>query len=168
MISSDRFALRRISRWLHNIGATCLIPIMIVVITLDVILRYFFRSPLIWSQDVNGLLLLMVFWASFTYTWDEGKQLTMDIFYKNFRGRWRACADILANGMGMIFSGILAVKTILGIPNMIRLNETGMILLIPLWPFAAFMALCSFLLFLRLAISTGPHVRALIYGKEGK
>lgn len=168
MISSDRLALRRISRWLHNIGATCLIPIMIVVITLDVILRYFFRSPLIWSQDVNGLLLLMVFWASFTYTWDEGKQLTMDIFYKNFRGRWRTCADILANGMGMIFSGILGVKTIMGIPNMIRLNETGMILLIPLWPFAAFMALCSLLLFLRLAICTGPHVRALLSGKEGK
>jgi TRAP-type C4-dicarboxylate transport system permease small subunit len=92
----------------------------------------------------------------------------MDIFYKNFRGRWRACADILANGMGMIFSGILGVKTIMGIPNMIRLNETGMILLIPLWPFAAFMALCSLLLFLRLAICTGPHVRALLSGKEGK
>jgi TRAP-type C4-dicarboxylate transport system permease small subunit len=141
---------------------------MIVVITLDVILRYFFRSPLIWSQDMNGLLLLMVFWASFTYTWDEGKQLTMDIFYQNFKGRWKACADILANGMGMIFSGILGVKTAMGIPNMIRLNETGMILLIPLWPFAAFMALCSLLLFLRLAISTGPHVRALLSGQEGK
>ena len=140
---------------------------MIVVITLDVILRYFFRSPLIWSQDVNGLLLLMVFWASFTYTWDEGKQLTMDIFYQNFRGRWKASADILANGMGMIFSGILSVKTIMGIPNMIRLNETGMILMIPLWPFAAFMALCSLLLFLRLAISTGPHVQAFLSGKEG-
>jgi len=167
MANSNPPFLRNFSAWLHKFGTMVLIPIMIVVITLDVVLRYFFRSPLIWSQDANGLLLLMVFWASFTYTWDEGKQLTMDIFYKSFKGRWKACADILANGMGMIFSGILGVKTVMGIPSMIRLNETGMILMIPLWPFAVFMALCSFLLFLRLAISTGPHVRALVVGKEG-
>jgi TRAP-type C4-dicarboxylate transport system permease small subunit len=158
--------LRKFSAWLHNFGALCLIPIMIVVITLDVVLRYFFRSPLIWSQDVNGFLLLMVFWASFSYTWDEGKQLTMDIFYKDFKGRLKISADILANGMGMLFSGILGFKTVMGIPSMIRLNETGAILMIPLWPFAAFMAFCSFLLFLRLAISTGPHLRALLSGKK--
>jgi TRAP-type C4-dicarboxylate transport system permease small subunit len=160
--------LRKFSAWLHNFGTLCLIPIMIVVITLDVVLRYFFRAPLIWSQDANGLLLLMVFWSSFTFTWDEGKHLIMDIFYRNFRGRWKSTADILANGMGMLFSGILGMKTVVGIPSMIRLNETGAILMIPLWPFSAFMAFCSFLLFLRLAISTGPSVRALIFGKEGK
>jgi len=114
---------------------------------------------------MNGFLLLMVFWASFTYTWDEGKQLTMDIFYKDFHGRLKTCADILANGMGMIFSGVLGVKTAMGIPSMIRLNETGAILMIPLWPFAAFMSFCSFLLFLRLAVSTVPHIRALFIDK---
>jgi TRAP-type C4-dicarboxylate transport system permease small subunit len=139
---------------------------MIVVITLDVVLRYVFRSPLIWSQDMNGFLLLMVFWASFTYTWDEGKQLTMDIFYRNFHGRLKTCADILANGLGMIFSGVLGVKTAMGIPSMIRLNETGAILMVPLWPLAAFMAFCSLLLFLRLAVSTGPHLRTLVFGKK--
>jgi TRAP-type C4-dicarboxylate transport system permease small subunit len=158
--------LRNFSAWLHRLGTTVLLPIMIVIITLDVVLRYFFRAPLIWSQDANGLLLLMVFWASFTYTWDEGRQLTMDIFYRNFRGRWKACADILANGMGMLFSGVLGIKTVMGIPNMIRLNETGAMLPIPLWPFATFMAFCSVLLFLRLAISTPPHVRTLVLGER--
>jgi TRAP-type C4-dicarboxylate transport system permease small subunit len=167
MVCSIPAFLRKLSRWLHQAGTIFFIPLMIVIITLDVVLRYFFRSPLIWAQDANGLLLLIVFWANFTYTWDEGKHLIMDIFYRKFKGRWKAGADIMANGMGMIFTGILGVKCIMSIPNMIRLNEMGTMFYIPFWPFTAFMAFCSFLLFLELSISMGGHVRELILGRGG-
>jgi TRAP-type C4-dicarboxylate transport system permease small subunit len=166
MVSSGPSILKKLSLWLHTLGTIVIIPIMIIVITLDVFLRYFFKSPLLWSQDMNGLLLLIVFWANFTYTWDEGKHLIMDIFYRKFKGRWKTGADILTCIMGMIFTGLLAFKGFMSIPSMIRLNEAGVMLAVPLWPFTAFMALCSSLLFLELSILMAGHVKRVISGKE--
>ncbi len=166
MVSSGPFLLKRISLRLHQLGTIVVIPVMIAVITLDVVLRYFFKSPLLWSQDMNGLLLLVVFWANFTYTWDEGKHLIMDIFYRKLKGRWKRAADFLTCLMGMIFTGLLAFKGFMSIPNMIRLNEAGVMLAIPLWPFTAFMAVCSLLLFLELAILMAGCVKGLISGRE--
>jgi len=167
MVSSGPSGLKRISFRLHQLGTVVVIPVMIAVITLDVFLRYFLKSPLLWSQDINGLLLLIVFWANFTYTWDEGKHLIMDIFYRKFKGRLKAGADFLTCLMGMIFTGLLAFKGFISIPGMIRLNEAGVMLAIPLWPFTAFMAFCSLLLFLELSILMAGHVKGLVSGGEG-
>jgi hypothetical protein len=44
---------------------------------------------------------------------------------------------------------------------MIATNETKEFLPIPLWPFSAFMALCSFVLFFQLVILAGSSIRQM-------
>lgn len=142
-----------VSLFFHRMGTVIFISAMVGLITSEVFLRYVFKAPLLWGKDLNGLLLLIVFFASLTYCWDARRHIRMEILYMRFKGRTKAFADIIAALMGMIFFGMLGMKGIEVIPYMYATNETPEFLPVPLWPFSAFMAVCSFLLCTQLLIS---------------
>ena len=55
-------AVERIDRWserlsyeLFRVGLYVTMPGLVVLVTLDVALRYLFNAPLQWGRDVNGL-----------------------------------------------------------------------------------------------------------------
>ena len=146
---------------LHKLGTIVFVSAMILVITLDVILRYVFKTPLLWGKDANGLLLLVVFFASLSRCWDEKRHVHMEILYNRFKGRLKAAADIIAALTGILFFGMLGIKCIEDIPYMITTNETKEFLPVPLWPFSAFMALCSFVLSFQLIIFLRGSLRQI-------
>jgi TRAP-type C4-dicarboxylate transport system permease small subunit len=146
---------------LHKLGTIVFVSAMIFVITIDVILRYIFKTPLLWGKDADGLLLLIVFFASLSRCWDEKRHVHMEILYNRFKGRLKAFADMIAALTGLLFFGMLGFKSLEDIPYMIATNETKEFLPIPLWPFSAFMALCSFVLFFQLVILAGSSIRQM-------
>ena len=146
---------------LHKLGTIVFVSAMIVVITIDVILRYIFKTPLLWGKDADGLLLLIVFFASLSRCWDEKRHVHMEILYNRFKGRLKAFADMIAALTGLLFFGMLGFKCIEDIPYMIATTETKEFLPIPLWPFSAFMAFCSFVLFFQLLIFAGSSIRQI-------
>lgn len=151
----DRVAsiIRKLGLWSHRMVIFVFIPALGFIITLDVILRYVFNAPLAWSHDVNGLLLLMAFFASVTHSWNEGRQIRMEVIYNRLKGPFRETANLITILTGMLFFGLLGFRCLQEIPEMIRTGETGLMLMIPLWPFKALMGLFSLLLFLQLLLS---------------
>jgi len=136
----------------HTVGVIFFIPGMAVIVTLNVLFRYFFNSPLEWGEEINGLMLFLVLFLSMTYTWDQKKHIRMELLYAGFRGVLRSLADVLAGICGIIFFGFLSVQCFRDIPYMIRTSEASETLLIPLWPFRVLIIIISFVFVIKLII----------------
>ena len=159
--------IESISLALHKTVIIVFLPAMGVLITIDVILRYAFDAPFIWGTEANGLLLLIVFFGSLTYCWVSKRHIRMELIYGRFKGKLRVWADIFAASTAMLFFGMLGIQALREVPHMLKINETGEMFLIPLWPFKVYMGLCSVLFFLLLLFS---NIDAFLkmYRKEDK
>jgi TRAP-type C4-dicarboxylate transport system permease small subunit len=140
----------RFSAKAHDAGTIVFLPLMIFLITLNVVLRYAFNAPLAWGDEANGLLLFLILFLSLTFTWDQKKHIRMEIVYALLKGRMRSLADLATGITGILFFGLMGIQCLRDIPYMIRTNETGEELAIPLWPFRVIMALISFIFVLKL------------------
>lgn len=150
----NRFAafLNRFSEKAHDAGTIIFLPCMIFLITLNVILRYAFNAPLAWGDEASGFILFLVLFLSITFTWDQKKHIRIEIIYDRFKGWKRSLADMTTGIVGIIFFGLLGIQCLRDIFYMIKINETGEELPIPLWPFRVVMGLISFVFVAKLMI----------------
>jgi TRAP-type C4-dicarboxylate transport system permease small subunit len=150
MLKTLQRALVGFSKWCHDIGTLLVLPLMAVIITVNVILRYFFNAPLAWGEEANGLLLFLVLFLSMTYAWDQKKHIRMELLYVHLKGTARAISDWVTTIAGIVFFGLLGLQCIFDIGYMMKTNETGEELHLPLWPFRALAALISFVFVIKL------------------
>jgi len=84
------------------------------------------------------------------------------MLFRLFKGRMRLTADIIAELAGILFFGLLGFKCFSEIPFMIKTNETGELLMVPHWPFKAFIGICCLIFVLRMLIA----LYATLFQKE--
>jgi TRAP-type transport system small permease protein len=154
----------RVSWELFRIGIYVTLPGLVVLVSTDVTLRYVFNAPLQWARDVNGLLLLVSIFCALPHAWDRSYHIRMEIFYNRVAREKRRRLDVLAAVAGIVFFGLMAVQGVRYVPFMIQTNETGEDLLLPIWPFMAFLAACSFVMVLRLFANPAASEEHLRYG----
>ena len=145
----------RVSRALFRIAVDAALPALMALVTLDVVLRYVFNSPLPWGRDVNGLLLLITVFSALPHGWDRGYHIRMEVFYNRLKGRARNLADVATGVLGILFFGFMGIQAFRFAPYMAATTETGEDLLLHVWPFMAYMGFCSLVLALRLI--GNPH-----------
>lgn len=145
----DRWSARAAS-WLYRIGVYGSLPALLVLVTLEVVLRYAFNAPLQWSRDVNGLLLLITLFSALPHAWDRGYHIRMEIIYTRMSARWRSAADVLSALAGFVFFALLSVQAVIFSRYMLLTGETGEDLNAPLWPFMLFVAICGLVFSARL------------------
>jgi TRAP-type C4-dicarboxylate transport system permease small subunit len=142
--------LKDFSRWCHDFGTLVILPLMVVIITADVVMRYFFNAPLAWGEEINGLLLFLALMLSMTYAWDMNKHIRMELLYVRLKGGWRALADITTGVTGIVFFGCLGLQSLRDIEYMRKTHESSETLEWPLWPFRALLVLISFVFVMKL------------------
>ncbi len=140
----------RISKALFRVAVDAALPALMALVTLDVVLRYVFNSPLPWGRDVNGLLLLITVFSALPHGWDRGYHIRMEVFYNRLQGRARGVADVATGAAGILFFALMGVQALRFTPYMAATGETGEDLLLPVWPFMLYMGLCSLVLVARL------------------
>ena len=140
---------------LFRVAVDFALPALMVVVTLDVVLRYVFNSPLPWGRDVNGVLLLMATFSALPHAWDKGYHIRMEVFYSRIHGRTRDLADVATGAAGILFFALMGVQALRFAPYMATTGETGEDLLLPIWPFMAYMGFCSLVLVARLLGNPG-------------
>ena len=140
----------RAARGLFRVCVWGGLPALVGLVTLDVILRYFFDAPLRWGRNANGLLLLISMFSALPHAWDRGSHIRMELFYNRTRGAARGVADIASALSGIAVFGLLAAQAFAFVPYMARTGETGEELLIPVWPFMGFMGVCALVFVARL------------------
>ena len=149
-------AAEHVDRWsektavrLFKLGIYVTMPALVVLVTLDVALRYVFNAPLQWGRDVNGLLLLMTIFCALPHAWDRAYHIRMEVFYLRLSGARRRAVDVLTSVAGIIVFGLMAVQGARYVPFMIQARETGEDLDVPLWPFMGFLSVCALVMVAR-------------------
>ena len=166
----DRFGARvdrvseRVSWELFRVGIYLALPALVVLVSTDVTLRYVFNAPLQWARDVNGLLLLLSIFCALPHAWDRAYHIRMEVFYIRVGREKRRRLDVVASVAGIVFFGLMAVQAARYVPFMIRTNETGEDLLLPIWPLMAILSFCCLVMVLRLFSNPAADEHRLRYG----
>ena len=165
----DQWSARGSQR-LFELGVYVMMPALVVLVTLDVALRYVFNAPLQWGRDVNGLLLLMTIFCALPHAWDRAYHIRMEVFYLRLSSARRRGVDVLAALAGIAVFGLMAVQGARFVPFMIGTGETGEDLDLPLWPFMGFLSVCAFVMVARVFANPAgveDHLQYLVHGKRG-
>ncbi len=150
------FDSERIDNWSesvsHKLFCMCIyvtMQMLVVLVTLDVALRYVFNAPLQWGRDANGLLLLITLFCALPHAWDRAYHIRMEVFYVRLSATRRRGIDVLASVTGVVVFGLMAVQAARFVPFMMGTGETGEDLDLPLWPFMGILSFCAFVMTLR-------------------
>jgi tripartite ATP-independent transporter DctM subunit len=99
-------ALQSTERWLGSIvaaAAALLVIAEIVVLFTGVCARYLLHSPLIWSDELAGILFLWLAMLGSVVAFQRGEHMRMTAFVGMVRPRTRALFDLLAIAAPLVF-----------------------------------------------------------------
>jgi len=83
-----------ISVWSGKAVAWLLLP-MVFSLVFEVVMRYFFHAPTIWSMDIAVMLYGINFMVSSPYCLQTGGHIRMDFFYNSWSTRRKALTDLI-------------------------------------------------------------------------
>jgi len=127
---------------LRDIAAFVFLPLIVGVIAVDVVGRYFFSHPFQWSQEIATLGLLLLFVAAIPFTTASNGHVRTESLYEKYTPRTRALTDAVGALCGAVFMGIVAFWQFRELPGMFARGEGAEFIDIPYWPISLFMALC--------------------------
>ena len=127
---------------LRDIAAFVFLPLIVVVIAVDVVGRYFFSHPFQWSQEIATLALLLLFVAAIPFTTASNGHVRTESLYEKYPPRLRALTDAVGALCGAAFMGVVAWWQFHERPGMIARDEGAEFIDVPYWPISLFVALC--------------------------
>ena len=126
-----------LTRLLHLAGVLLFMPALMLLVTVDVVMRYFFNTSIEGGTEIGQLLLLVVFFASMPYCTLRYGHVYMELFYKPMKGPARRVADVLAACAGLSFAVALTWASADRLIDMYKFGEGAQQVSLPFWPFAA-------------------------------
>ena len=93
--------LRRFLDYIDNINdwagvpAWVLIPVLMLVVTYEVVARYVFDSPTTWGFETDRFLLIIIVTLGGGWTFLHRGHVNVDIVYSRFNTRWKAIIDVI-------------------------------------------------------------------------
>lgn len=140
-----------ISEWSGKIAAFLIIP-NVLALVYEVVSRYLFNKPTIWSFEVTYFLYAAHFMLGAAYTLKHRRHIKVDFFYSKLSYRQKAIIDTV--GYTLFFFPALIVLIYGGIglvQESILMNERSAITAWQpiLWPFKAMLPIAFLLLFLQ-------------------
>jgi TRAP-type transport system small permease protein len=127
---------------LRDIAAFVFLPLIVGVIAVDVVGRYFFSHPFQWSQEIATLGLLLLFVAAIPFTTASNGHVRTESLYEKYSPRGKALTDAVGALCGAVFMGIVAYWQFRELPGMMARDEGAEFIDIPYWPISLFVALC--------------------------
>ena len=114
-------------------GVLCVMALMLLV-TSDVIARYGFNSPSNWVDEGAAFLLIAIVFLGLAQNLRQGSHIRIDLFTGPLPTRARAVLELIAYGVGVLFSVVLVLGTWTRFENFWSRNITSdSPLMTPLW-----------------------------------
>lgn len=159
--------LQRMEAWLMNIAALCLFLIMIIVV-LDVLMRYGLNQPFSWSYELIALyLMVLVFFFALSGTLDEDAHIAVDILHANLKPRTRHACLAIGYWLSLVLFAIIlwtsAHRTWISFVNH---DVTAGAIQWPMWLSQAGVPIGVFLLMGRVLLRALGHTLSTIEAKN--
>jgi TRAP-type C4-dicarboxylate transport system permease small subunit len=91
--------MRAIEAVLRTVAAGCLLAVMLIIFS-DVIARYFFNSPLIWTYELVGMYLMpALFYFAVSDTLAEDHHIAVDVLCRWFPVPLRRIIEALSSAL---------------------------------------------------------------------
>lgn len=135
-----------LSSLLNKIGAYVVLPLMTVMMTADVVLRYLFNAPLAWGLEASKYLLLVLFVLGMVEAFRNGAHIRMDLLYRGLPGGARRAVTL---GYGLLAIGVFAALSLKSAEEAAfqkGINQVTQYLHIPEWLFSALVSLVAALI----------------------
>jgi TRAP-type C4-dicarboxylate transport system permease small subunit len=130
---------RIIALW-EGLAAYVVLPLLALIVTADVALRYIFNAPLVWGTDVKELILLIVVTSGFAGVSLAGEHIRVTLVEERIGARARMVFTAIRHVLTAIVMGAIAYALIQLTLDMVAYSERAEMIAIPYWPFAALMA----------------------------
>jgi TRAP-type C4-dicarboxylate transport system permease small subunit len=150
---------------LRDIAAFVFLPLIVVVIAVDVVGRYFFSHPFQWSQEIATLALLLLFVAAIPFTTASNGHVRTETLYEKYTPGGRALTDAVGALCGAIFMGVVAYWQFRELPGMFARGEGAEFIDIPYWPISLFVALCMLFGLVQLLLRMVQRTRDALWPK---
>lgn len=157
-----RWLNRRLPLLLRDTAALVFLPVIVGVVSADVVGRYFFKHPFQWSQEVASLALLLLFVGSIPFTTAADGHVRTESLYEKYRPRMRAVIDALGAVFGAVFMALVAYWQVREIPGLIARGEGAEFIDLPYWPISVFVVLCMVFGVLQLSVRAVARTRAAL------
>ena len=159
--------IMRIERLAQDVADVLLFAIMVIVF-LDVLLRYLFSSPLFWAYDVISLYLMAaVFFLSLSSAYSAHCHIGIDILVQTFSKNGQRLAEIFTCLLAIpFFSLVIAVGAERAYNHWINGDAISGLIAWPTWIAAALVPIGCFLLVIRLAFRLIGHITSLVTGRN--
>ena len=155
-----------VSDWSGKILMWLMIPLTIMVFG-EVCLRYFFRSPTIWTSELCSYIFGGASLLGGAYIMRQDGHIRMDIIRSRLPARGRAVLDILTLTFTFLFCFVLAWKGFLNAWDATLIWETSGTTWDPAyWPYSWMLPIGAFLLLLQALAILLNNIHVLITGKD--
>jgi TRAP-type C4-dicarboxylate transport system permease small subunit len=105
-----------------------------LILTYEVVCRYFFNAPTIWAQETSTYLYMWTMLAAASYTLQEGKHVHVDLVTERLPSRTRNLVEMVTGAIGAVFCAIVSVQAYEMIAATVRFGKVSATpLRVPLW-----------------------------------
>lgn len=110
----------------------CLL-VMVVVIFLQVVMRYGFNSSLSWSEELARILFIWASWIGISFGQKKGEHIKITLVIDNLRGKARIIVLLLADLFTLVILAVLLFKGVEITQKIFNMASTTPALFIPKW-----------------------------------
>jgi TRAP-type C4-dicarboxylate transport system permease small subunit len=105
-----------------------------LILTYEVVCRYFFNAPTIWAQETSTYLYVWTMLAAASYTLQTGKHVQVDLVIERLPIRAKMLAEAATGAIGALFCGIVSIQAYQMIAATVRFGKVSATpLRVPLW-----------------------------------
>lgn len=155
-----------VNKWVGRVISYA-VPLLMLIASYEVVMRYGFNAPTIWAWDINKQLFSLIVFLGAGYTLLKNGHVSVDIFYAKWSGRKKAVMDVITFPVFLIFTGILLFT--LGEFVLVSIEEREVMSTAwapPFYPLKTAVFIGVFLLFLQGVGSFLKNLRTIITCKE--
>jgi len=152
LLKSLRLVIRGIdalSEWSGKVVSFLIYPV-IAVITYEVVSRYVFDAPAIWTHESTQFMYGLYGVLAGAYCLQQKSHVNVELFYERFSLRARALLDILTSPLFFMFCGVLVLEGMgFGLRSLSMWEHSGSAWAPVVWPIKLAIPLGALLLILQ-------------------
>lgn len=154
-------------RWLDTVSwaldrasAYVFLPVMTFIMLMEVVARYAFNAPIIWSDEAVSHLLIIVLLFGVPECTRQNGHIRMDVLTWLMPQWANRSVEVLYALIGIVVFGLIATKTAGEIGYLRSIPKTTEFLRLPIWLYYAGIALLSAIMMLMFAVRIARAVAA--------
>lgn len=140
------------------LSAGCLLA-MTILAFVNVISRFVFKASLSFTDEITTNLFVLLTLAGASLAAKRNAHLGLNLVTENLSTKWQKSLSIVANLLGVLFTGILVYFGVIMAYNEYRLEQLTAGMQLPEWIFGAFVPFGGSLLLLRFIQKTIETVK---------